>query len=326
MSRGDNDRRENNVADDLVSRLCDGKEFGEFSPGLSSSDKERIAKLLVIDSLLMQKQDGPQTANRLMNLVRESLHRVSESDVTLTSRMSKSPRGHFTGRRTWIATIAAMLLITAVSFLWPTGPKSAYAILEAAQRAAEEPIARAYSYLVKRKGEEPRKGKLYVQGRERYALTHAAPLGEATIGSDGKTAWFVPAVGPVLVRKNPELLEAWVSTLDADAEFLTLTSVLDRIQKYYEVDYSNDKSTAKSEGVLYLEARKKERIQRGPDVIRVEVLATSNYVQKVVMTWNNPVVGKKEQVEIEMLNEGVSPDSFEHRSYHDSRRREVFLP
>lgn len=231
-----------NPIDELAGSSLDEERAldGQAMAALSNAERHRLVDLQWIDALL--GQTVPAEAAATDRSVASVLAQL-ESPTPARMPKRKSPRRPVRFRRllpaislSSVALAAALLL--AVGFWWQRSAEQAMAMVERSYQAALAPRDRTYSVLVERTNGtmRPITAHLTVRGGDKFLFEKRGPLG-ATIrlGTDGVGYWFIPPKGAIVRANSDEFLPSWMRRTSTDLPHLQVSTLLERMRDYYEL-------------------------------------------------------------------------------------------
>jgi hypothetical protein len=248
---------------------------------LSAEDDARLGRLVAADEdVALALARAAMVHDRLRDLFREEPVIVGEPPARLESGAMRP----FRSTRRWLAVLAgvAVAVVAVVLFQAPSGSGvAAAAAIDRLVAAASAPIDREYRISVLDhgpdgplppvmsggKGRKPgiEGASLFVRGADRFVLVRRFGDGtEFLTGSDGTIGWAVPPKGRVHLSQDTRRFRRGVPGEHEELPFLDLRSGFDGLRRGYDLSLM-----AEANGHQRLEARRRARRRRGPDVVRV---------------------------------------------------------
>ena len=209
----------------------------------------------MLDALFENSRDRSQ------QLVSSGLDRIgSETDthVELALRDPDTKTTNRFRRIRWpaLGVAAAVLILLAIAVPHFDRSRSANAALNRCIEQAVADVGRHYEVrirLVESGGNTTtREADLYVRGGDQLAVRTKGPLGfrDVWMGIDGEDAWFVPPLGPYRTGNRDDLAE-WMQETDVlETPYLHVSSLLQRMQKYYELSKLPDAVLHTPDGIV----------------------------------------------------------------------------
>lgn len=248
---------------------------------LSAEDEARLGRLVAADKdVALEFARAAMVHDRLRDLFREEPVIVGEP----VARLEPGAMRPFRSTRRWLAVLVGVVVavVAVVLFQSPSGSGvAAAAAIDRLVAAASAPIDREYRISVLDHGPDGppppvmsggrgRKpgiegASLFVRGADRFVLIRR--FGDATeflTGSDGTIGWAVPPKGRVHLSQDARRFRRGVPGEHEELPFLDLRSGFDGLRRGYDLSLM-----AEANGHQRLEARRRARRQRGPDVVRV---------------------------------------------------------
>lgn len=338
-------------ADELAARqLDDDQPISQANfTSLADVDRERMADLLWLDTLLVQlgrpaqwaADQDRRVARTLALLASEPLEvEPSHTAATLPMPQPQAAESPFRSarrvappaRRLWwsgLLTAAAALMI---AFLLRSGsPRSqAYAAVDQVVAAAHKPIDRQYRVRVDLAGGHAAESMLYVRGGEKFCLKHPAPLGVLWLGGDRQKSWLVPALPflPVRVSHDPKLIREFLREGDValTPQVLQVTSILSRLadRERYELELRPTEQIHSAPGkpgasLERIHGRRSEASSIWPETVDVWADPQSGQMKRMVMEWRPDTAIQR--ITLELAGEEPQPDDwYEHTRHHQPGR------
>jgi len=254
--------------------------------------------------------------------------------------------------RRWLAVLAPIAAVLVVSFvlLWPTagGPNE---VLAQAKAAAQQNVDLVYAIDITRSPDHrPRfrplddtlEAKLHVGGPNRFVLELPGPLNSTVrFGSDGQAIWLVPAVGPALMNPEAVLPDAMSERLPLDLPFTDITSLLELLEKNYDIERLPDTVDDQGTDLAHIRGRLKPvgqdetdpannaevRPTIRPDRIDLWVdLRTGRVYRAVLARDQDRTVHRVQRLELRLISQDEKPDGWYRIDTHNAGRAVIEIP
>jgi hypothetical protein len=302
--------------------LFDHLDGDEPEADLAGCDPEQLADHLLLDSLLREVHAPDAAAAR--DRVARAMARIPHIH---------GPRRH---RLTLIQThrslaVAATLLVCAgvLWFLFGVTSPTAYAALNRALVSAKVAADRFYQVVVERSLPGPARieASLYVNGGRKFAVeVKDMPAGTLWAGGNEEHVWLVPAFPPfpVFVSDDPRLMNAWLERQDVQLPFLQITTVLENMQRSYDISFPEAPEAKElPEDLVSVVGKRRTDDPLLPAQIRMLARADSGTVQELLLEWDNS--GRRptpRSMKFTLAGEEPRPpDWYDHAAHHDAGRR-----
>ncbi len=254
----------------------------------------------MMDSLLQSAFETGTTGNETrIESVMERIDREQPTRATVPASRNRqqSPRRW----KQWMSwAVAASVLITLIVVVQTTGSSGvAMAAVERSLAVAKEFVARQYRVTVSLRSPDQKtadiESDLYVQGSDRFALRHPALLPGTSfwLGTDGKEAWLVPAIGPVRVGDETGL-GRWFSQRESlSTPYLHVETILARMKRGYQLQELPDESIEVPGGKPIVckhvvGTLRWNRAEKAPDKIELWSDSQTGVAIRLDATWNEP--------------------------------------
>ncbi len=240
-------------------------------------------------------------------------------------------------RRRWVA--AAAILVAMLSLLWSGLPERTALAEDLLARIAARTGSVERRYLLHvlddRAVDRSLDGAvLHIGARGQYVLERRDADGTPIVsGSDGRTAWMVPAHGPVRVSASPTRFRGLLPGEQFDLTFLDPAADgpdaplgLEEFAQRYTLVLSA--STTPGEGPrTIIEATRRDGARRGPRHVRIELDPRTLRIERMRLDRLPQAKDGPRSVLFERLPIGERrPDLFDHAAYHDRERAVRFEP
>ncbi|MFH0943779.1 MAG: hypothetical protein V2A76_01165 [Planctomycetota bacterium] len=280
---------------------------------LSNCDPEEAGDHLFLDGLLQRLHHADE--ERREARIKSALARIEKPPL----RLLRSHR---------IASLAAAILLT-TGVLWlllDASAPTARAAVEKALKAAQVAADRLYDVVIERSlpGPPQLEASLFVHGGEKFVIELPGMTG-GTIwaGCDGRVTWLIPAWPPlpVLVSEDSRLLDEWMRGQEVQLPFLQITSVLERMQAHYDLEFSDGEKDLDDR--ISILGKRREDDPLLPLEIRFQAERESGTVQELLLRFDGtgplPTPRSMRFVLVDELPR--PPGWYEHAAHHDQGRR-----
>ena len=298
----------------------------EVLAGMSPADRQRTAEVQWLHALLDQVFQG-RTDERAVR--KEAAISAAMKTIKAESESSKTSKRRWFMPVIWGAMTAAAASFAAYSLLWGPGetPVTAEGIMLEARAAASQPVDRTYSVdLVSASENLPQiKATLDVRGSDRFVVEFPVPLGRARAGSDGRNFWVVPAAGPVLVRDDSALLEAWINRAGVPLPILQITAALNQMSEHYDlVRMADEPLEEDGPNLRRVHGLRKSGPAQLPDRVDVWINEKNSVVEKATVRWND---GPLKEMSFTLQGETPRTENwYQHGAHHAPHRPVVRGP
>lgn len=342
---------ETSACDRWLAEVMDGTSRangGELPPppaGIGAEERAKVADLLFLDALLTRVHDRDPAGNaRRVARVLSSLDEACLDEIpglgtkTLVPAQGVNPSVRAaparSARRRWLVSSLSMAAGVA-------GAGAAWLLSSATPVNAQETVRKAYAGALVLEDRHyrvwtyfggpsvaPIEGSLFVRGGEKFALHQPTPLGlRFWLGSDGKSSWFIPAIGPVLVSGDSSAPRRWIAERGMEVPFLQITAILRELVDDYELDELPDEPLPRDN------ARGDWRRVRGtlasqrlllPRQIDAWVHPETGMVARLILDWK--LAGKAlglRRIEFDLVDQNRMPDDWYSAARHHGKGRAV---
>lgn len=188
-----------------------------------------------------------------------------------------------TGWYSAIFTMLAGVILLSLLAVWPA-ETSASETLRQVIAAAEVHDDREYD--ITTQGRINISAKLWVQGGDRFVLRLPAIVpgrdNFVWLGSNGNDFWFIPALGPVVVQRDPE----WLHRLLEQQQQLSLPILhVSTITRRLQSRYNTPQLIPDAPGLVHLQSEQQAPVTRSLPH-RVDIFARNNIIEKLLLHWN----------------------------------------
>lgn len=321
---------------------------------VAPDERARVADLLFLDALLervhrQRPEEIDEKVRQVMTAIDADclprrragslplpLSAAAEADLPTTGRsLPASPGARLQMRRRWLVSSLTMAAgVAGVGTAWLLSGAGSATAQDTVKKAYEEswlPEDRQYRITTTFGGPviDPIEGELFVQGGDKFVVHQPTILGTRFwLGSNGKRAWLIPSVGPVLVSSKPELLRQWIDDRDLNVPFLQITSVLSVMQDDYELAQLTDERLPGGDRTLWRRIRGTKDKQRllFPNQIDAWVHPVTGTVGRLVLDWNVPkrAIGLK-QIRFDLVGRERMPADWYDAAPHHGTNRAVLI-
>lgn len=300
------------------------------SDGIAASDRRLIEQAL--DGSLSPDEAAafrsristdPQCAEAFARalLLEDHLGHMLSAQAAPRSVMCAVAREATPTRR--LAPIAAALVMAMLLWLVPQSLTTAFATGDLARIAART-AASDRTYRIRGIDDTTSSlegATLHVRGGRSYVLIRGAGSERTVSGSDGATAWFVPADGPVRVSGDPRRFRGLLPGEQHDLPFLDLADDLASLAARYRISVRGH-APHPSAHVARIEATRRDDVRRGPKRVVIDYDPHSGVVQRMVFDRLPQAKGGPRSVELTLESSDALPDDFfSHAAHHDAQRR-----
>lgn len=281
---------------------------------LAHCDPQEAGDHLFLDGLLRRLHDPDEEGREAR--IKSALARIEKPRLRLLLRSHR------------IASLAAAILLS-TGVMWllldATAP-TAQAAVEKALEAARVAADRLYDVIIERSLPGPPRieASLFVHGGEKFVVEiPGMPGGTVWAGSNGTVTWLIPALPllPVLVSEDPRLLDVWMRRQNVQLPFLQVTRVLERMQVYYDLEFSGGEPD--SEGRVSILGKRREDDPLLPAEIQLQADPESGTVLDLMLRFGGdgplPTPRSMRFVLVDELPR--PPGWYEHPAHHDQGRR-----
>lgn len=328
-------------SDELVGELLDNETASQEQAELAADlDRQRIARLLFVDSLLDRIYRGPAR-------IEDSVLRALAAIDTETSPAVPLQRPRLSRRRWLFSTLSIAASVVGVGLaMWltfATGGGNAHAAVKEALRDASRPVDREYRVLIDANGPlyaiasaaqstpGPLRATLYVQGDRKFALRHPPLLGKVAgrdlwLGCNGRQVWLAPAIGPVFVSNDLSLLDQWTMQEGVRMPFTQITAALTRLSHDYDLTMLAPEILPGQGDIRWNHVRgqRREPATLMPAVIDVWSNPTTGTVCRLILDWKRPAteIGPR-RIDLELVSEQPLHDDWYDPGFRNDGSRRV---
>jgi len=291
------------------------------APSLSADDRRMMADHLLMNSLLARVLSIHSSNDQaLLNGVLQKL------DPPASSRRALAKAVVSTGRRWLISSLSVAAGIAAVFSLWmvtEANTPTALAAVEQARAEARRLIDRHYQITFDLPAIKSLDADLFLRGDDRLALHLTGPLDvSAWIGINGDEAWFVPRIGPAIVTKDVDRMQERLEDLASmPIPMLSITKVLDTIERDYELSLASDDLPQQFDGQVLQHVRAVKRSGFRPllpDRIEFWSQPSDGVIVRMRLCWTE-IVDKLAVRRVEFLladQKTQATELYEHSGHH----------
>ena len=272
-----------------------------------------------VDSLLHSLYETDKDQAR--SLVDQGMQLLDDSEVTISA--SSRSRRHIT-RPNWllVGLATAAVVLIAVALPMASGSRTATAAVILSLDQALRDVGRHYrmSAVWQNVPEEKsrREADLFVKGGDQFAIKVEGPgrMGAVIwLGSNAKTSWVIPPIGPVLEGDQRSLTRWYREKADIGTPYLHVASALEKMRDLYRLDSLPNDEVSLGDRVIACNhvaaVLKEEATSHRPDRIELWADAETGVAVKLHATWQleEDEVGRKEAT-IVLVDENELSDSF----------------
>jgi len=214
------------------------------------------------------------------------------------------------------------------------------AAVERSLLAEQRPVVREYEVTVVTRNllgkRRSRTHSLFVKGRD-FAIRTAPLLGSsnsnatAWLGGNGDTRWHVPRIGAVQIGPEGFLNNRLAGKSVIETPFLTVSTILDRITRFYELKLTSGVELTEAESTVTCDHIVGERSANPraanarviPEHVELWADNQTGFARRVELTWdesgNN--VGWLEATAQLVGTPDVASNFFDHTAHHEPDRR-----
>jgi len=333
-------------ADEWVSKQLESENSADANPNqadfasqFSSQEKRRAADLLLLQALLEvtvmtpsqhdvenRERISATPENSQSNIIHLAMRAIRESDNSpQPGQAAPAPLKNHSAfqplRRLRTAWITALSVVIACG-IWfeATNPsRQLRAAVELIRQVAAQAQDREYRVTIHMGASDDgagpallRKveGDLFVRGGEAFAFRAPAFIGKGEIwfGGNAQRVWLKPAIGPIVLEGQPEaLLKRWLER-PIDAHFLQITTVLDRLEKHYQIDMLPDEALPNEPDEAARSYRRLKGICRStqnslPSSIDIWAAKNTGIVVQLILNWDSNTVPGHMQIEFKYVQQ-----------------------
>lgn len=350
---GEYDEREASACNRWLAELLDGAprtdngELPQPPVGIGPDEKERVADILFLDALLtrVHRDDRDATARRVAQALARLDERSPEviplgNGETMFPGEAPSPSVRAaparSARRRWL--VSSLSITAGVA-----GAGAAWLLSSATPANAQETVRKAYAEALVLEDRHyrvwtyfggplvaPIEGSLFVRGGEKFALHQPTPLGlRFWLGSDGRSSWFIPAIGPVLVSGDSSAPRRWIADRGMEVPFLQITAILRELVDDYELEELPDEplphDTARGDWRRVRGTLASQRLLL-PRQIDAWVHPKTGMVARLILDWK--LAGKAlglRRIEFDLVDQNRMPDDWYSAARHHGAGRAVLI-
>ena len=203
-----------------------------------------------VDSLLQSAYENENDSSDREDRITAVLEQIETESIVATSPSVNGRGLRDRSRIRWITPVVVALALGLILFAFPFlssgSDGQALAAVERSIAASQEFVLRYYRISQTTQSKSGKrittKSDLYVKGSDKFAVRRPALMRNASVwaGSDGKDAWFVPAIGPIRVGAGTGLGKWLAKREDVKSPMLQIETMLARMKKGYELTQEQD--------------------------------------------------------------------------------------
>lgn len=262
-----------------------------------SERESQLMDSLLQHSLGNQAAQDERRIKQLLENIRESESEPSHVAPRIETKRSEPMRW---GR--WVSIPLAAALVAAVIFVLQTSSSEsrAHAAVQRSLRAEQVASAREYEITIETRMSSGRvrtnRITLFVE-RDRFVIRAVPRVGRGYVwmGGQGESRWIVPRLGPVVVGQQG-LLPNWSRKRRvAETPFLKLTTILDRLQRAYDLELMPPASLPSIEGEQSMVTcehivgiRQSRAVDSIPETVELWADAQSDFARRIELKWDRP--------------------------------------
>jgi hypothetical protein len=311
-------------ADELASAWLDDHvplDEGDISP----QERERLADLSFLDALLErvhapQPRTNEQRIARLMAAIddQEPAMAPLARPGSLVARLSTTSRWVFSSFS------AAAVILVLLTWYWTASPtRAAYAAVQRAYLDAVRLQDRQYRVTTEVRISSNHtmsiESHLTVRGGERFTLRHPVLLGQCWIGSNGRQAWYVPAVGVPRTQGDPVIAMEWARKQGVNLPDMHVSALISFLEEHFELQMLPSETLPDEGTILWQRVRGIRKAGEPGHLQLVELWAhpKSGIARKIVLKWNRkPQDLGVTQITLDLVGEQPMPDSWYEAASH----------
>jgi hypothetical protein len=320
-------------ADELASAWFDDRAAIEPEGEISDGERSRLADLAFLNALLERlhvrgERTREERIRRVMEAIDAECPEPASDPMAIPSTLHPPRRDNHWARRAgrWafstLSVAAALLLLLA--WYWSNDPsRGAYAAVQRAYLDAVRLRDRQYLVTTEVRISSNHmmaiESHLTVRGSEKFTLRHPVVLGQCWIGSNGREAWFVPALGAPRTEGDPIFALEWARRQGVNLPELHVSALIGLLEEHFELELLPSEKLPQDGDIYWERVRGLRRDAQPRHLQLVELWAhpKTGVARKIVLRWDRkPQDLGLTQITLELIGEEPRPDSWYEAASH----------